>query len=151
MPEAKVITIENLATDHPAIADHYRKEGEKAGLTAERARVTAILTLSGEMGLAELGPKLVDAGASIEEAEKTLKMRKLGQIESAAPESSGGGSGDAGNGLPALDSLTGEARWTAEWDRNHDGVHEEFGREGKAAFLAYKRAEANGQAKILKK
>jgi ATP-dependent Clp endopeptidase proteolytic subunit ClpP len=149
-----LITVDVIKDKHPAIADHFTQAGKKDGLAdgraagekAERARVLGILAcvLPGQELLIK---DLVEIGATIEEASKTCKLRKLGAIEKAAPESSGGG--DDKERVTDLSKLSGDERYKAEWAQNVSGVREEFTSE--AAYLAFKKADASGRLKILTK
>lgn len=119
----------------------------KAGEAAERARVTGIFAaqLPGQEALAQ---ELIALGASVEEATKTFKLRKLSDLTQAAPTTAGGGSEDQRSTVD-LSALPLEDRCKAEWEQNVGGVRDEF--TGLPAYVAFARAEARGGVKILQK
>lgn len=113
----------------------------------ERARITGIFAaaLPGQEAFAK---ELVELGATVDEATKAFKIRKLTELQQAAPPSAGGGS-EAPAEQVDLSALPLDDRCKAEWERNEKGVRDEFASLG--SYLAFSRAEANGQVKILKK
>lgn len=134
-----------------------RGEGHQAGVTAERERVAAIhksfAAVWGENPPAaevKVRDGLVDLGIKASDAETEFKKRKLTQITEAAPVSAGGGS-DPVPAAPKTDfsKLPLEDRCKAEWDGNVNQVREEFTTLG--AYLAFEKANAAGQVKILNK
>jgi ATP-dependent Clp protease, protease subunit len=141
------ITVDIVTSQAPAVAQHFTDQGKTAGKKegeqAERARVVGIFSamLPGQEVIAQ---ELIKIGASAEEAAKTFKARKLGELTEAAPKTTGGGGGpDA----PALSALSGDELFKAEWDQNKGSVQQEFTDE--ASYLAFRRAEASGRTKIL--
>ena len=65
-------------------------QANKAGIEAERARVQAIRGIQ-----ADADPKVIEEligmGATVEEATKVLKLRRLNALTESAPQTSGGG------------------------------------------------------------
>lgn len=120
----------------------------QAGEAAERARVTGIFAamLPGQEALAK---DLIGLGATIEEAAKTFKLRKLAELTNAAPNSAGGGSEDQATTSVDLSALPIEERCKAAWEQNVGGVRDEF--TSMQAYLAFSRAEARGRVRILTK
>jgi len=152
-PQTKEITmdLETLRKDHPAIAAALIEEGRKAGEKTERDRVAKIhASFTKVWGAtptaAELAVRdeIVALELTVEESEKTFKARKLALVTAVAPQSAGGGADPAPAGL---EGLQGEARWKAEWDKNIKNVRDEFLDEKE--YLAFKRAEAKGNIRIL--
>jgi hypothetical protein len=119
-----------------------------AGAKAERERITGIYAamLPGQEALAK---ELVEIGASVEEATKAFKVRRLTELQQAAPATAGGGDDPAPKPSVDLSSLPLEDRCKAEWETNVDGVREEF--DTLSQYLAFRKAEARGVVKILKK
>lgn len=120
---------------------------KKAGEKAERDRITGIFAamLPGQEALAK---DLIELGATIEEATKTFKLRKLAEITNAAPTSAGGGS-DTQTTSTDLSALPVDERCKAEWEQNVKGVRDEF--TSLPAYLAFSKAEARGGIRILTK
>lgn len=139
------ITVDAVKDKVPSVAAHFTAEGKKEGEKAERDRVAGIYAamLPGQEAVAR---ELVAAGVSVEEAAKTFKARKLGEITEAAPKTTGGGGGQEGTDLSAL---SGDELFKVEWAQNKDGVQQEF--TDAPSYLAFRRAEASGRARILKK
>ena len=119
-----------------------------AGTKAERARITGIFAamLPGQEALAR---ELVELGATLDEATKTFKLRKLAELTQAAPTTAGGGSGDQQTTRTDLSALPIEERCTAEWEQNIGGVRDEF--TSLPAYAAFSKADARGGVKILTK
>lgn len=113
----------------------------------ERARVTGILAAA-LLGQHEFAKQLIDLGASVEESIRAFKIHKLTELQRVAPESAGGGAETTTTKVD-VSKLPLEERCKAEWECNENGVREEFATLG--SYLAYSRADANGQVKILKK
>lgn len=124
-----------------------RKKAFAAGEQAERARITGVFAamLPGQEALAK---ELIELGASVEEATKAFKLRKLSEITEAAPKTIGGGDDQS---KPSVEesALSVEDRCKAEWERNADGVRDEF--TSLAAYTAFAKADARGAVKILQK
>lgn len=120
---------------------------KKAGEVAERARVTGIFAaqLPGQEALAK---ELIELGATVEEATKTFKLRKLSDLTQAAPTTAGGGSEDQRSTVD-LSTFPLEDRCKAEWEQNVGGVRDEF--TSLPAYVAFARADARGGIKILQK
>jgi hypothetical protein len=127
--------------------DDEKKKAFAAGEQAERARVTGIFSamLPGQEALAK---DLVSLGASVEEATKAFKLRKLNELTEAAPKTAGGGEDEPKTSVEES-SLSVEDRCKAEWERNADGVRDEF--TSLAAYTAFAKADARGAVKILQK
>jgi len=148
------ITVEIIQEKHPAVAAHFHDAGKVAGLAegkqqgveTERARIKGIRAAM-LPGMEAVCFELIELGVSAEEAGKTFKARKLTDITNAAPKTTGGGSDDASG--DDLAHLAGDERWKAEWAQNRGGVRDEFTSE--AAYLAFKKAETAGRARIFQK
>ncbi|WP_447979077.1 hypothetical protein [Candidatus Nitrospira bockiana] len=115
-----------------------RAEGQKA----ERERIAGVQkALLSVWGSAEKVPaseraaeaELIAMGASVDEAERTFKLRKLSVIQAAAPPSSGG------SVETSVGELTEEQRWERDWESQAE-LRTEY--PSKEAFLAFKRREA---------
>jgi hypothetical protein len=148
---------ETPATITPAQLDAARAEGQAVGIKTERERVAGIhksfIAVWGKDAPAsELAVRdgLIDLGTSPADAETHFKTRKLTQITEAAPETAGGGQ-DTPPVAPKVDlsKLPLEDRCKVEWDTNLGGVREEF--DSLSQYVAFKKAEAAGTVKILKK
>ena len=131
-----------------------RSEGHQAGVQAERQRVADIqksfAAVWGDQAPAsevKVRDGLIGLGTSAADAETHFKTRKLTQITESAPVSAGGG-GSAEPAKVDLSALPLEERCKAEWEKDA-AIRDEFGTLG--VYVAFKKAEANGQAKILKK
>jgi hypothetical protein len=144
--------IMSTATDiTPVQLDAARAEGVKQ----ERARVSDInksfKTVWGDTppaGEDKVRDGLVELGTSAADAETYFKTRKLTMLTNEAPKSAGGGS-DAPNPIKVdLSKLPLEDRCKVEFDGSPE-LRDEFG--SLSVYVAFKRAEANGQVKILKK
>ena len=133
-----------LAVD-PKSPVHVERDAEQIrqeGISEERARVTGIqkAMLPGQDAVCV---ELIQLGVTVEEAAKTFKMRRLAELQNAAPPSAGGGS-DIG-AHEELSALPEEERWTKEWNRNAS-LREEFGQ-----FSIYKAFKANeGRVRVYK-
>ena len=114
---------------------------KKAGEQAERARIAGVFAamLPGQEALAK---DLIQLGATIEEATKTFKLRKLAELTNAAPLTAGGGSEDQAGTTVDLSALPIDDRCKAEWEQNVGGVRDEF--TGLAAYTAYAKVDARG-------
>ena len=149
MDNGQVITKEQL--------DSAKADGKAEGQKHERDRVSAIhksfAAVWGEQPPAsetKVRDGLVELGTSAADAETAFKTRKLTQITEAAPASAGGGNDQAVETTKVdLSKLPLEDRCKAEWERNVNGVREEFASLG--VYVAFAKAEAAGQVKILKK
>lgn len=134
-------SMSEVQTITPAQVELARAEGVKA----ERDRVAGVFAamLTGQESFAR---ELVEAGATIEEATKAFKIRKLTQITEAAPQSAGGGAQTEEKKVD-LSSLPIEERCKAEWEQNANGVRDEF--TSMETFIAMSKAEARGVVKVL--
>jgi hypothetical protein len=136
-----------LTQQQVALNEEEKKKAFAEGGKAERERVTGILAamLPGQEALSK---HLIALGATVEEATRAFKIRKLAEIEQAAPASAGG---SVETSVPASEesALSVEDRCKAEWEKNVGGVREEFTSLG--AYLAYARADARGGIKKLTK
>lgn len=130
-----------------ALNEDEKKKAYAAGEQAERARVTGIFAamLPGQEALAS---ELIGLGASVEEAAKTFKIRKLGELTEAAPKTTGGGE-DQPKTTVDESALSVEDRCKANWERNSNNVRDEF--TSVAAYVAFTKADARGAIKVLKK
>lgn len=132
-------------TKESASAQDEAKKAFGEGEKAERARIVGIFAamLPGQDALAK---DLIELGATVEEAAKTCKLRKLGELTVAAPATAGGGS-DTQTSVTDLSALPLDERCKAEWERNVAGVRDEF--TSYEAYVAFSKAEARGGVKIL--
>jgi hypothetical protein len=137
-------------TSHEQLA-----EARAAGVQAERDRVAAIhksfAAVWGEQppaGELKIRDGLVDLGIKVDEAETEFKKRKLTQITEAAPKTAGGGAETITTQVIDLSKLPLEDRCKVEWDST-PALREEFGQ--LSVYQSFKKAEATGQVKILKK
>lgn len=134
----------SAATEAPT-AEQLRAAKDE-GAKAERERVNAIQKLCKDMKTEFLAAELIEMGATVEEATKTCKLRRLSMMEKDAPESAGGGEDNSLSELAALPE--GEEKWKKEF-ASTPALRDEFlGKE--STYLAFKRAEANGQVKFYK-
>lgn len=133
--------------EQAAMNEEERKKAYGAGEQAERARVTGIFAamLPGQEDVAK---ELIGLGASVEEATKTFKIRKLGELTEAAPKTTGGGE-DHPTTTVDESALSVDDRCKAAWERNVDGVRDEF--TSLSAYVAFTKADARGAIKVLKK
>lgn len=150
LPQLRAQHKEDSMSETPApttLSTADLEQATAAGVAAERNRITGILSaaLPGQEALAH---ELIELGATVEEATKAFKIRKLTELQQAAPVSAGGGAEPTTTKVD-LSKLPLEERCKAEWESNENGVREEFATLG--SYLAFSRAEANGQVKILKK
>lgn len=138
--------------------ERARAEGFQSGVKAERERVAAIhksfASVWGDAAPAaenKVRDGLIDLGLSAADAETHFKARKLTQITEAAPVTAGGGADTQTTATSKVDlsKLPLEDRCKAEWDGNINQVREEFTSLG--VYLAFEKANAAGQVKILKK
>lgn len=141
-------TTEETVTEEAAI---------DTAVKAERARVLGIAAAAfpGQeklaLSLIEKGASLGDAALAFNADHKAKGAKVMANLE--ADEASVKGlRSEPANGAEApknpLAGLQGEALWKAEFSGSAD-LQAEFGSEG--AFLAFKRAEANGRVRILNK
>lgn len=130
-----------------AMSEDERRKAYAAGEAAERVRVSGIFAamLPGQEALAK---ELIELGASVEEAAKTFKLRKLAELTNAAPTTAGGGSEDQKTTVD-LSALPLEERCKAEWEGNVNGVRDEF--TSLPAYVGFAKADARGGIKILQK
>lgn len=151
MSEQVVQTVEHLA----AAKKEARAEGMHAGIQAERERVAGIqkafTSVWGEHSPAsesKIRDGFIELGTGVDDATRMFKERKLTVITEAAPTTAGGGSESAETATVDLSKLPIEERCKAEWDKNPH-VRVEFGSLG--VYVAFQKANENGQVKILKK
>jgi signal peptide peptidase SppA len=143
------VTLEEMLQQHPEAAENLRAEGRTEGVGQERARVVEILEADGP---ADLTLAAVQEGQAPKEALKAfwasrdqLKAQALDNLKKAAT---------AGAGQLAVETATVdpnrpiEERAQAEWDGDPK-LREEF--KEFAAYLAFKKAEADGRVKIKQK
>jgi hypothetical protein len=139
----------------PVTSHEQLAEARAAGVQAERDRVAAIhksfAAVWGEQppaGELKIRDGLVDLGIKVDEAETEFKKRKLTQITEAAPKTAGGGAETITTQVIDLSKLPLEDRCKVEWDST-PALREEFGQ--LSVYQSFKKAEATGQVKILKK
>lgn len=119
-----------------------------AGMKAERARVSGIFAAM-LPGQEQFAKDLIEAGATLDEASRAFKVRKLTEIQVEAPATAGGAVDIATAPKVDLSTLPLEDRCKAEWETNVGSVRDEF--ETLSQYLAFAKAEARGVVKMLKK
>jgi capsid assembly protease len=148
------MNIETLKAEHPAVFDAIKAEGVAEGMThgatAERQRIQDVLAqaLPGHEALVQTlafdgkttGP---EAASAVLAAERKARETKLGAMKEDAPQPA----------TPAVESGSaapqGEDAWKADWEKDAD-LRAEFGG-SLNAYLAFKKAEANGTIRIATK
>ncbi len=169
------ITIELIANGHPAIAEHFRafgyaealdvsgasvkealEEGHAAGVVDERARILAVESKSmpgHEALIASLKYDGETTGAQAAELVLEAEQKKRSQmrtdicadataIDVIDPAASGGA-----EGATAADDLPFDEQVKAAWEKDAD-VRAEFSGSFER-YAAFRKAEANGQARVL--
>jgi signal peptide peptidase SppA len=132
------------------------EEGRTLGAAAERERIQGVRAqcIKGHEALIEqlafdgktTGP---EAAVQVLAAEKTAREKVLQKLATEAPNAAAASMSAAEeNDRLALEKPTGEAAWKAEYAKSED-LQAEFRTEG--AYLAYRKAEEDGRAKILRK
>lgn len=139
--EALIMSTEPTVSKETTLSQGDVDAARLAGQNSERERVTGIFSamLPGQDALAK---ELIALGATVEEAAKAFKLRKLSEITQAAPNSAGGGSEDQAVITTDLSALPIDDRCKAEWDQNVGGVRDEF--TSLVAYTAYAKADARG-------
>lgn len=130
--------------------------GRAEGVKTERERVSGIRkafqAVWGDKGpVSELNilNGFIELGTSIEDADRMFKERKLTVLTEAAPLSAGGGSETTTTTQKVdLSKLPLDERCKAEWDSQPE-LRDEFGM--LSTYMAFAKAQANGQVKILSK
>ncbi len=146
---------EDLAMDEKEIEAKV-KESFEAGIAAERARVKGVrekfAAVYGDKASAEdraVCDEVIGLGATIEEAEKTFKLRKLAQVQAEAPASAGGSVETAPEAAAALEAgFPLEDRCKKEWERN-PSLREEFGK--LETYIAFKESQEKGLSRVFEK
>lgn len=159
--KAPEISAEYIKSEYPGIHQKIfesgqeagRAEGKTDGAKAERERILAVKeqAVPGEEALIEelmfdgktSGPEaavavLANHKAKLKNQSKALVEDSAKPVEDAAPPA----------GAPDLSKLPSEERAKAEWDTNSD-IRAEFG--SVEEYAACLKAEASGQARVLKK
>lgn len=144
--ELKELTLETLKADRSDLVDAIQKEGNDAGVKLERKRVLDIQeAVKPFEGMNELANEAIKSGATVEEAVSKFKDQRIVDLEKHAPKSQGPADDPEKDGGTEL-SL--EDQCKKDWEKDSK-IRDEFKTEG--AYLAYKKAEARGAVKILKK
>jgi len=150
--ELKDLTLEALKKEKPDFVEVLHTEGLEGGkeqvisdtLKLERARVASILEKSAVYEKVEdIVKESISAGDSLEVTEGKFKARKLDLLEKNAPPSPG-----PGTEQPEKGSLSLEEQCKQEFAKDQK-LREEFKTE--EAYFHFKKAEASGKVKILKK
>lgn len=141
-----------------ALVAKGKAEGAKAGADAERARIAGIeaAALPGHEAIIKAhkddpSKSPADAAMAVLNAEKAVRAGQLAALDKDEKQVKVGS--EPANPAPASTSaakpegLEGEAAWKAEFAGSKD-LQAEFGTE--AAYVALRRAEANGRVKRLK-
>lgn len=144
------------ATATVPVTSHEQLAAARAeGVKAERERVELIhqsfAAVWGEQAPAaelKIRDGLVVLGIAAGDATTEFKKRKLTQITEAAPKTAGGGAETITTKAIDLSTLPLEDRCKVEWDST-PALREEFGQ--LSTYQSFKKAEAAGQVKILKK
>jgi transcriptional regulator with XRE-family HTH domain len=113
-------------------------EGEAAETSAERTRAAETVRLAVQYGVPGAAAEAIEAGEDREAAEKRFKAARLALLGSEAPESPGPAAGE----MPSED---GTEKWAAEFKASAE-LQREFRTE--ARFVAFKRAEKSGAARV---
>lgn len=145
-----------MAEESKVNEQKVKDEAYAAGVNAERARVKGIqekfAAVYGDKAGADdraVCEQVVELGASIEEAEKTFKLRKLAQVTVAAPPSAGGSVETVpAEALAAEADLSLDERCKKEWERNAS-LREEFG--ALSTYVSFKESQEKGLSKIYQK
>jgi hypothetical protein len=157
--DTPAITREFIAANHPAIAEAFRTEGHKAGLTAgadaERARIKSIhdLPRAGHetllAGLMFDGKSTAgEAALAVLAAEKTARTAALNTMREEAPNpvkpsAESPAKPKAGDDKRSLETRTKEA-----WDNNPE-LRAEFA-DDFDRYFAYEKAAESGQVRVFK-
>lgn len=151
------ITLEKVLADAPEIASTLRAEGITKGATAERERIQAVLgqSMAGHEALVQslafdgktTGP---EAAVAVLSAEKTLRKTSLDtrRTDAPAPVAHAAAPTDKVVSDEDLSDLPIDEQAKAQWEGDKS-LRAEFG--NFAQYLAYAKAHANGQVKVLKK
>jgi hypothetical protein len=151
------LTLDELRTGRPDLVTALTDEGKasvivpdvKAEATsatsAERERAAAIVTEAAKFGLVNVGVECITLGMSVADSVSKLKDAKIEQLSKSAPASPGANAEPSGP-EPAL--ITDEQKWEHEWVKS-SAVRAEFA-DNKATFIAFKRAESKGQARVFR-
>jgi hypothetical protein len=159
--ETPAITRELIAEQHPAIAESFRKEGQDkgfaAGAEAERARIKSVREQSMPGHEALISTLMFDgkttgpeAAVQVLKAENAARDAALAQRRSEAPKPlPTARAADPAPAKPANDNRPLEERCKEAWDSD-SALREEFS-DDYATYLAYEKANANGQVRRLAK
>ena len=135
----------NETTEKPLDVEAIRLTAQ----TEERQRIAEIMSVM-QPGQESLAQSMIEAGTSADEACRRflsdLKSRRADRLTvllDAAPVSAGGGTDSAP--VPELDHLTGEAKYTAEWQRDK-ALQKEFA--AVSTYIAYRKNEDAGRVKV---
>ncbi|MHC4617219.1 MAG: hypothetical protein ACYTEQ_05640 [Planctomycetota bacterium] len=156
MDEKTELTAETFAAEYPELLEQIhsaaKAEGTAEGAKAERDRFGQIAALAAD------DPGFVveqfKAGHSVEEA-KTHLIERLRQQKEQAPASQKKSSveaaktefSDGPTPKKGPDNLTGEQKWTAEFNRMTAEQKAEFGGDVEA-YCAYRKAEEEGRVRV---
>lgn len=151
--EIKTLTLEALKSERSDLVGLLHKEGLEEGkveaLKAERARVASILEKCKEFEgdkigtLAEVAKTSISDGDTLEAAENKLKDKKLALLTAAAPAAAGPGAEGS-----EKKELSLEEKCKQEFEASKD-LQAEF--KELSTYTAFKKYEAMGRIKILKK
>ena len=149
-----VITAETIEHDHPDIAKAFIDRGRKEGSETERNRIKEVedQSIRGHEALIEslkfdgktTGP---EAAAAVLKAEKENRAKVLSDLKTDSPEPAPVSATDPVSGQVASGDIETQAKQA--WDRD-ENLRPEFG-QNYDRYLAYRRADALGLVKILKK
>lgn len=136
--------VESLAAEHLAAQKKAEADALADAQQVERKRCSAILAEAEKFGLAELGAKLIADGLSVDAALGALKDAKIEELTKSAPTSPGP------NNPPAAQAneSAGDSAWQKAFEKDA-ALQREFG--DVATYLAFKRAETGGYARIMSK
>ena len=147
--DLKDLTLDTLKAERADLVEAIQTEAVPGTdqLKAERDRVETITHMAHSFGLADYGKQLVAEGEAKDQAILRLKAQRSDTLAAQSPPSPGPNDDPDDTDADGA-GLTGEERWTKDWDKSAR-LQTEFG--SKDDYLAYKRADAQGLVGIFDK
>lgn len=137
---------ESEGSDDKAAEEEVEIVDVAAELSAERDRCVGIVKLANSYGFGDIAAELIECDASIDEAEKTLKARKLSVLGSADGAKPAGPNPEE-KAVASFDVKDPDT-WEDAWKKD-EALRRRYGRD-KNNFFAFNRASAKGLIRLKK-